>query len=248
MTLDGRGGQKLFAYAPTNDELFIPRNYTLCMSQPFHPLPQDLSAYINVVLPNATPGNATPMPENPDSSSSPAWNPSHLLPPDNPPTRLPIQETKHVLLDSRLLDAPLRVVVTGGTYKEKEMTVSIQSASNGKLVIRWKSYNTWIPLDPEWVTPKYPNAKHDNGLMIVISGDHCGKYVRRIYHRYEGEKLTVILGVVKRVAGQVDTLLEERLDLEVSSLCLCMESKEDKSLNKSLMDAVRTEARKIRAK
>ena len=60
--------------------------------------------------------------------------------------------------------------------------------------------------------------------------------------------MTVILGVVKRVAGQVDTLLEERLDLEVSSLCLCMESKEDKILNKSLMDAVRTEARKIRAK
>jgi hypothetical protein len=127
------------------------------------------------------------------------------------------------------------------------MTVSIQS-TNEKLVIRWKSYNSWIPLDPEWVTPKYPNAKHDNGLMIVISGDHCGKYVRRIYHRYEGENLTVILGVVKRVAGQADTLLEERLDLEVSSLCLCMESKEDKILNKSLMDAVRTEARKIRAK
>ena len=60
--------------------------------------------------------------------------------------------------------------------------------------------------------------------------------------------MTIILGVVKRVAGQVDTLLEERLDLEVSSLCLCMELKEDKILNKSLMDAVRTEARKIRAK
>jgi hypothetical protein len=93
------------------------------------------------------------------------------------------------------------------------------------------------------VTPKYPNPRHDNGLMIVISGEHCGKYVRRIYHRYEGGKLTVIVGVVNRVAGQVDTLLEERLDLDVSSLCLCTESKEDKDQNKSLMDVVQVEAR-----
>jgi hypothetical protein len=54
--------------------------------------------------------------------------------------------------------------------------------------------------------------------------------------------------VVNRVAGQADTLSEERLDLEVSSLCLCMELKEDKTRNKSAMNAVRTEARKIRAK
>lgn len=249
VTFDGRGGQKLDDYAPTKDELFRPQNFTLAMRQPFQPLPQSIAAYIDAVPLNATPGYATPMPENPGSSSSPAWNPSHVLPPDHElPSPPPFQEPKHILLDSRLLDAQLKVVVNGGDiYKEKEMTASVQSV-NQKLVIRSKSYNSWIPLDPKWVTPKYPHATHDNGLMIVISGDHCGKYVRRIHHRYEGEKCTVILGVVNRVAGQADTLSEERLDLEVSSLCLCMESKEDKTRNKSLMNAVRTQARKIRAK
>jgi hypothetical protein len=202
VALDDRGGQKLFAYAPTKEELFILQNFTLAMSQPFRLLPQDLSLYISnaarghSALGNATPGYATPMPENPESSSSPAWNPSHVLPSDNEgPSHLATHESEHVLLDTQLVDAQLRVIVTGGIYKEKDMTVSIQSV-NGQLVIRWWSYKTWIPLDLKWVTPKYPNPRHDNSLMIVISGEHCGKYVHRIYHQYEGGKLTVIVGVV----------------------------------------------------
>jgi hypothetical protein len=150
-------------------------------------------------------------------------------------------------LDSRLIGAQLKVVVNGGSYKKKEVTASIESV-NGQLTIGWKSYKTWKHLEPEWVTPKHPNGLRDNGLLVVISGAHCGKYVRRIYHRYEADKLTVILGVVNRLASHPDTLSEERLYLEVSSLCLCNESAEDKDRNKSLMNSVWTEASKIRAK
>jgi hypothetical protein len=58
----------------------------------------------------------------------------------------------------------------------------------------------------------------------------------------------VILGVVNRLAGHADTHTEERLELDVSYLCLCKESKEDKKRNRSLMDAVQEEASKIWAK
>ena len=204
---------------------------------------------------NPAPGYATPTPELP-YLSSPAWNPSHMLTSDiepslEGPSRLhAVQEQvakNHILLDSRLLNAQLKVVVTGGTYSKKELTASIHSGEAG-LVIRWQSYRIWINLEPDWVTPKYPSPTRDNGLMVIISGEHCGKYVRRIYHRYEGEKPIVLLGVVNRVAGQADTLTDERLELEVSSLCLCEESKEDKKKNSTLMNAVRAEASKIRAK
>ena len=104
------------------------------------------------------------------------------------------------------------------------------------------------PLSPDWVTPKCPNPTRDNGLLVVIKGDHCGKYVRRIHHRYEGNKPIVLLRVVSRSDGHADKLEEERLELDVSYLYVCEESKEDKKRNSSLMDTVRQEARKIRAK
>jgi hypothetical protein len=151
------------------------------------------------------------------------------------------------LLDSQLLDAPLRVVVTGGSYNKKELTASIKSI-DGNLRILFKCYTTWTPLQPEWVTPKAPNPMRDNGLLVVIKGAHCGKYVRRIHFHYEGDKPIMHLGVVQRFVGKVDTLTDERLELDASYLCLCDESKEDKKRNSSLMDAIREEARKIRAK
>ena len=62
--------------------------------------------------------------------------------------------------------------------------------------------------------------------------------------------MIVILVVVIRVAGHMDTLSEEHLELDVSHLCLCYESKEDKGLNSSLMNALalRAEACLVRAK
>ena len=78
------------------------------------------------------------------------------------------------------------------------------------------------------MTPKHPNPTRNNGLLVVIEGAHCRKYVRRIHHRYEGEEAIVILAVVNRVIGHVDNLSGEQLELDVSHLCVCEESKEDK--------------------
>lgn len=137
--------------------------------------------------------------------------------------------------------------VTGGKFNHKELTASVLSA-NGRLSIQRKVYNSFQTLLPDSVTPKHPNPTRDNGLLVVIKGDHCGKYVRRIHHRYKGDEAIVILAVVNRVAGHVDDLSGEQLELDVSHLCVCEESKEDKGLNRSLMDPLREEARKIRAK
>jgi len=167
---------------------------------------------------------------------SPAAGPSHL------PVSLP---SEHILLDPRLLDAQLRVIV-GGPYKNKEMVVTISSV-NGQPSIIHKHYKTSTALTPEWVTPKHPSATHDNGLLVVIKGEHCGKYVRRIYHRYDGDIPIMLLAVVNRIGGQADTLTEGRLEYEVSYLCLCND-KDHKEENTELMKGLRKEARKIRAK
>ena len=137
--------------------------------------------------------------------------------------------------------------VTGGKFDHKELTASVRSV-DGQLGIQRQVYKSFQTLLPNRVTPKHPNPTRDNGLLVVIKGDHCGKYVRRIHHRYNGEEAIVILAVVNRVAGHMDNLSGEQLELDISHLCVCEESKEDKGLNRLLMNPLREEARKTRAK
>ena len=193
---------------------------------------------------------ATPIPE-PSFSSSPAWNPSSDMPDIELgcPDHLPAPSFHNSLLDARLLDAQLVVIVTGGKFNAKVLTATVQSIA-GQLSFCYTVYKKSTELNAEWVTPKHPNPLRDNGLLIVIKGDHCGKHVRRIHHRYEGKdpNAIVILAVVERIAGHVDKVTGERLELRASYLCVCKESSLDKEQNSSLMDALREEARKTRAK
>ena len=85
---------------------------------------------------------------------------------------------------------------------------------------------------------------------MVVKGDHCGKYVRRIHHRHhedDGDKQTLILlAVVNKADGAADTLTGEQLELGPDSLCIAVETSEDKKLNARLMDSLRENARKRR--
>ena len=100
------------------------------------------------------------------------------------------------------------------------------------------------------MSSKNPNPTRDNGLLVVVQGEHCGKYVRRVHHRYyedNGKKqVLVILAVVKRVDGAADTLTGEQLELDPDLLCLAFETTEDKKLNANLMNSLRENARKRR--
>jgi hypothetical protein len=120
----------------------------------------------------------------------------------------------------------------------------------GVVSIRHQVYNSSKGLAPAWVLSKSPNPTRDNGLLVVVKGEHCGKYVRRIHHRYHednGKKqVLVILAVIKRVDGAADTLTGEQLELDPDSLCLAVETNEDKKLNANLMNSLRENARKRR--
>jgi hypothetical protein len=190
--------------------------------------------------------------------STPAWDPSSCTPgtSSDSPTFLPgpsrhslsqCDEVRHPLLDSRLLGIKLSVLVNGGRHTQKELVANL-TLVNGHLSIRHHFYNTSEALSPEWVSPKHPHLTRDNGLLVVIKGEHCGKYVRRIHHRYEGETTIIILAVVTRAEGFVDTLTGETLELEAEDLCVGSETKEEKQWNQLIMMALCEQARKKRAK
>ena len=157
---------------------------------------------------------------------------------------------QYPLLDERLVGAQLKVVVNNGeTYKNKEVIISIAKVE-GVVSIRHHIYNVSKGLAPVWVSSRSPNPTRDNGLLMVVEGEHCGKYVRRIHHRYNEEngnrQVLIMLEVVKKVDGAPDILTGERLELSPESLCLAFETSQEKKLNANLMNSLREDARKRR--
>jgi len=114
-----------------------------------------------------------------------------------------------------------------GGHKRKELCAFVKSMEERLSFYRQK-YNSSEYLSLEWVTPKYPNPKRENGLLIVIEGEHFGKFPQRIYHRFIGDEIITTLAVVNRVAGQADTLTEDQLEMDTSCLCVCEESIQDR--------------------
>ena len=141
-----------------------------------------------------------------------------------------------------LLDYKVMVTVEGESSNERKRdeSVSICLADEGQLSIRYVKYGISKLLRPEWVIPKHPSPTHDNGLLVVISGEHCGKYVRRIYHKpaLNGMK-NIVLAVVKRNNGVADTLTGEQFELDPETLCKVEESKAERDANKNLMTSLR---------
>jgi hypothetical protein len=103
-------------------------------------------------------------------------------------------------------------------------------------------------LPPGDLTPKRPNPTRDNGLLVVVEGDHLGQYVRRIHHRYENGQPIMILAVINRTEGGHETLSGDHLELSPDVLCIGHETKEEKAQNEGLMTALRKDAQKTRAK
>ena len=141
------------------------------------------------------------------------------------------------------------IVNDGETYKNREVTISIAKVE-GVVSIRHQVYNASRGLFPAWVLLKSPNPTRDNGILMVVKGDHCGKYVRRIHHRYDEDnghkRALILLAVVEKVDGAADTLTGEQFELGPDSLCLAFETSEDRKLNGNLMTLLREDARKRR--
>ena len=141
------------------------------------------------------------------------------------------------------------MVNDGETYKNREVTVLIAKVE-GVVSIQHHVYNTSRGLAPAWVSSIRPNSTRDNGLLMVVEGEHCGKYVRQIHHRYHednGNKQALLLpAVVKKADSAADTLTGEQFELGPDSLCLAIETSKDKKLNANLMNSLRENARKRR--
>lgn len=201
-----------------------------------------------------TTATGTPLP-NFSPAWTPAWNPSSRtpLPPiERSPSPLPSDPgrppstAEHVLLNPLLIGKKMKVSATSGPYSGKDIIISL-AETDGSLSIRTTRYNKSEHVAHECVTPKHPHATRDNGLLVVIRGEHCGKYVRRIFHRYgDSTEQLIMLAVVEGFERGSQVLSQERLDLKSSDLCLCDETKEQRLAGDKIMANIRKETRKGR--
>lgn len=206
----------------------------------------------------STSGGATPLPDF-SSLSTPAWDLSSCspmpasefsvsFPPCGPPVQVDstnqiVNSSSSHLLDRRLIGITLTMLVNGSEYENKELDAYVVEFDR-QLGIRYDYYRTSISLQPDWVIPKYPCPKHDKGLLVVIKGTHCSKFVHCIHHQNENQQVIMILAVIRRESGVADALSGETLELVPEFLCVAVETKAEKKLGDALVNTLCEQARK----
>ncbi|KAK0220274.1 hypothetical protein IW262DRAFT_1297366 [Armillaria fumosa] len=177
--------------------------------------------------PPAQPRSVTPLPDPSERCLSPAWNPS---PADSP-------LFKHWCLDRRLLHARFHV-----QYNNLKITALVKyDSSLQRIVCVRDDTPPGMILDPARVLAIHPKVRHYD-MFLVISGEHCGKWVRsiRFHKRTDSPDLdwTVVV-VVPRAPFMHDDVTDETLVLPSSMMTIANETKSSRELNLHLRKRLR---------
>ena len=111
----------------------------------------------------------TPKSPEPRSLSPPA---PHALTSADP--HAPTEQAKHLehgLFDPQLLNIKLKVKFMEGEHENKK-AVTAPSIFDGWPVLPFLFYKTQINYPPQWVSIVHPNPMRDEGLLVVIRGEH----------------------------------------------------------------------------
>ncbi|KAK0478117.1 hypothetical protein EDD18DRAFT_1364787 [Armillaria luteobubalina] len=169
--------------------------------------------------PTAQPRSVTPLPDPTERCLSPAWNPSS----PNPPSYT------YWCLDCRLLGAKFRV-----QYNNLKIAALVKHDSLlDKIVCIRNDTPLGTILDPARVLAVHPKIRHYD-MFLVISGEHCGKWVRsiRFHKRTNNSDLdwTVVV-IIPRAPYMHDDVTDETLVLHSSTMTIADETKNSRELN-----------------
>jgi hypothetical protein len=154
----------------------------------------------------------------------------------------PNAEPPHLLFNPKVMGIDVVVFVTGDKYKQKKLVVH-SAMVDGQPRILHRSRGTNTGLDPKWVSLAEVNIMRYEGLLVVIKGEHLGKFGRRIHHGQLGEEKTALIAFVNRVNGGQDTLTGEEQHLPAACLAMVHEEKAEKDKNDLIVESRRKAAR-----
>jgi hypothetical protein len=140
------------------------------------------------------------------------------------------------------MDVRVEAVINGGQYNQKKAVV-YASMVDGQPRIHHQNHGTVTILDPDWVSLPTVNVTRYDGLLVVIKGEHLGKFGRRIHFGHFGQEKRALVAFVNRVSGVQDTLTGEEQHLPGDVLAMVSEEKTDKDRNNVVVQARRKDAR-----
>ncbi|KAK0482951.1 hypothetical protein EDD18DRAFT_1112463 [Armillaria luteobubalina] len=154
---------------------------------------------------------------------SPAWDPSS---PDPPPL--------YWCLDHRLLNTRFHV-----RYSNLNITALVKyDTSHHNIVCIRNDTPLETILDPARVLAIHPKIRHYD-MFLVISGEHCGKWVRSVqFHKRSPTDSSdldwTVVVVIPRAPFMHDDVTNERLVLHSSTMTIADETKISRQLNLDL--------------
>ncbi|KAK0433925.1 uncharacterized protein EV420DRAFT_1488853 [Desarmillaria tabescens] len=162
-------------------------------------------------------GNTTPRPNPSERCLSPAWDPSS-------------PDSIHWCLNPEILGAKFRV-----QYNGRQIVALVKRNNDGKIVCIRDDTLLKEVLDPSRVLPIHPKAQHYD-MFFMISGEHCGKYVRSIQFMKQSSSDSMDLDwtvavVIPRAPFLEDEITDDRFVLHSSMMTLAAETKDSKRLN-----------------
>ena len=149
---------------------------------------------------------------------------------------------EHVLFSANLLDVKIQVKVTGGQFKLSKAFVS-STMHEGKQRIIYQANRKIYVLDPTWVTIIHPNIKHTDALLIVLEGEHAGRFALRICHSRSHSEPTALVSIINRVDSSRPSQTGIEVHIPEKYLAIVFETKEEKKWHAECMQSRRKETR-----
>lgn len=159
-------------------------------------------------------------------------------------SRLHHENPAHILLHPSFEGLEVRAKVKGGVFEaEKEKLVQILKIDD-RSVLRTKNQRTVVTLEPEWVTVVHPNGRGDISLLVCITGEHLGKFCRRIHHRDDRSgPVSIFVAFVERHPNTSDSLSGEEMEAPMSHFAIVSETQAEKQQKGKLMESLRNKWR-----
>jgi hypothetical protein len=236
-----RTKKELADYQPPQNPQFCPRprfRETRVWSDGIAPDPKE-SSYGQTPMP--TPSH--------HSILTPAWNPSSQTPgweprtPSPPPIMAPAPLPQHILLDPRLPKVRIQAKVDAPNMTFAKAYVYSKDV-RGCPTICYSAKKTETHLQPNWVTVIHPNVKLHRGLLLVLEGEHIGKFGLRICHNIRDGQAMALLAFINRMNGLPPTLTGEEARFFDYQLAIVEESKKESKWNADCIQPRRKEAQR----
>ena len=173
----------------------------------------------------------------------PAWDPLLRTPEHHPRILTPpvLALPDHPLLQSHFLDVKVQAKLLGGHHKVAKTFIS-GSMYEGQPRILYTTHKTTYVMDPNLVTILHLNVKATYALLVVLEGEHVGRFALQICQTHHSSKTLALVIIIDHATGMQPNQTGIEVALPAEDLAIVQEMKVEKEWHTECMKARREQA------